>query len=405
MNLWKNKFIKGVLFLLIFGIVSAGCFVGISYMLNMEEEKEFDLRNSIVTKDSYEQDAGKNDKPVDEAFDKEVGNNTLAAGDVYISDVIEFVMPSIVSITSKSTIINEDFFFGRDERETVSIGSGIIISYNNQEVLIATNNHVVEDSEEIAITFYDDSIVYGNVKGADSHSDLAVVSVNKADMDKSTLEGIRVASLSDSDKLRVGESVVAVGNAMGYGNSVTVGILSAKNREIDISDGSMKLLQTDAAINPGNSGGALINLKGEVIGINSVKYVSAYAERMGYAIPINTAIPILNELINYEEVNEEDRGYLGIIGRDVTDLFAIQYKAPYGVYVYEISEDSPALDAGMYTGDIIVEFNGRTVENMEEISNMLKYRRAGDVCKIKLYRFEQGKYKEYDVEVELSKKK
>lgn len=389
-----KSLVKGCLLIVLFVSVGIASYMIIRECLNSyNDEIEFDLKNSMYTEtmDDYIEHS-KNDS-LEQLDNKQVT----------VSDVVDNVLPSIVSITAKTTYVTEDLFFGNYETESVQAGSGIIISHNSQEVLIATNNHVVENNAEITVTFFDDSIVYGKLKGADESTDLAVICVNKEDISINTFEAIKVASLGDADKLRVGESVIAVGNAMGYGNSVTTGIISAKDREIDITDaGNMKLLQTDAAINPGNSGGALINLRGEVIGINSIKYVSANTEKVGYAIPINTAVPILNELINYEEVNEADRGYLGITGRDITDIFAIRYGAPYGVYIYEMDDKSPAKEAGLITGDIITSFNGKKVTSMDEISNMLKYKRAGDICKVKIRRLEQGEYVEYNFEVELT---
>ncbi len=393
---YMKRFLKGSLCLILFigvGIVSfmlvKGC------LINDKSEEDFDLKNSFFSEESVD-----NDEKIDNA-----SNGAPNSEAHTISDVVDNVMPSIVAITSKSTYTANDIFFGKYETESIQAGSGIIISYNNQSILVVTNNHVVENSDDITITFFDDSIVRGSVKGADAVTDLAVISINKEDVSEDTFEKIRVASLGNTEGLRVGETVIAVGNAMGYGNSVTIGILSAKDREIDLTDNaSMKLLQTDAAINPGNSGGALINLKGEVIGINSIKYVSTDTERVGYAIPIDIAVPILNELINYEEINEEDRGYLGITGRDVTDAFAIRFDAPYGVYVYEVDEDSPAQKAEVLTGDIIVAFNGRKITKMNEMSDILKYKRAGDVCKLDIYRFKSGEYVKMTIEVELGKK-
>ncbi len=396
-----KKALKGLMFAVLFLVIAVVMFCLINgFPEKKEEDNDFELKDSIYTQ-SNEEDMTNKDRSEDSIEPHDI----KIEGTTQISDVVKNVMPSIVSITVKQTVIADSFFYGRYETETISVGSGIIISYNNQEILISTNNHVVSDGKEMVIKFYDGSTANGKVKGADWASDLAVISVNKSDLSIETLKSIKVASLGDVKSLRVGESVIAVGNAMGYGNSVTTGILSAKDREIDITDmESMKLLQTDAAINPGNSGGALINLKGEVIGINSVKYVSTDTERVGYAIPIDKAIPILNDLINYEEINEEDRGYLGITGKDVNESFSVQYSAPYGVYVYEIEKDSPADKAGLETGDIITSFNGREVKSMEEISDILKYKRVGDVCKTTVSRFEKGEYKEYQFEIELSKK-
>lgn len=396
------KLFRGCVLVIVFvsiGVITA-LLVG-KNLLENHENKDFDLKDSLDF--SYVQE--QNDKNASSDIMEDTYYNKDNT-EVTVSDIIDNVMPGIVAITSKNVIVEDSLFFGSFETESVSVGSGIIISYNNHEVLIATNYHVIENSSDITVTFFDEEIVTGQVKGEDKASDLAVLSVKKADIPTETIKEIRVAALGDAQKLRVGETVIAVGNAMGYGNSVTVGILSAKDREIDISDSKvMKLLQTDAAINPGNSGGALINLKGEVIGINSIKYVSAYTERVGYAIPIDTAIPILNELINYDEVNEEDRGYLGFTGRDIDDTFASRFDAPYGVYVYEVEEDSPAMKSGLLTGDIIVSFNGVEVRTMEEIYDILKYKRVGDVCTLDIYRFEKGKYIPRKIEVELGEKR
>ena len=389
-----KKFLKGFICVLLFVIVGITSFALVrEYLDDKEEVDDFELRDSLPldlteeTQNEYTED--------DEQQDKK---------EYTISDVVDNVMPSIVTITSKGTYTTGDFFFGQQEAQYVQAGSGIIISYNDQSVMIITNYHVVENSDEIRVTFFDDSIVRGKIKGSDKSSDLAIISVNVNDMPLETVHKIRVASLGSTQNLRVGETVIAVGNAMGDGNSVTIGILSAKDRELELTDNaSMKLLQTDAAINPGNSGGALLNLRGEVIGINSIKYVSTYAERVGYAIPIDTAVPIINEIINYEEINKEDRGYMGITGKDVTDEFAKRNNAPYGVYVYEVGEDSPAQKAGILEGDIIVAINGRRITSMEAVSDMLKYKRVGDICKLTIHRFEQGRYVEYIIEVELGK--
>ena len=396
------KLLRGCVLLVLF--ITVGVFVALlvgKSLVGDCEEKDFDLKDNLDF--SYVQE--QNDKDTTSNITDDTNNNEDNT-EVTVSDIIDNVMPGIVAITSKNVRVEDSLFFGSFETESVSVGSGIIISYNSHEILIATNYHVIESSSDITVTFFDEEIVTGQVKGEDKSSDLAVISVKKADIPTETIQKIRVAALGDTSKLRVGETVIAVGNAMGYGNSVTTGILSAKDREIDISDSKvMKLLQTDAAINPGNSGGALINLKGEVIGINSIKYVSAYTERVGYAIPIDTAIPILNELINYDEVNEEDRGYLGFTGRDVNDGFASRFGAPYGVYVYEIEEDSPAMESGLLTGDIIVSFNGVEVKTTDEIYDILKYKRVGDVCTLDIYRFEKGKYVSKKIEVELGEKR
>lgn len=393
------RLLRGSVLLILFACVGVFSAFLMSKVLTQDDEDDFDLKDNLSFTQVSEQ--------VDDDTTSESGESIKNAEDkteVTVSDIIDNVMPGIVAITSKNIKVEDSLFFGSFETESVSAGSGIIISYNNQEILIATNNHVVENSSDITVTFFDDEIVHGQVKGADRGSDLAVISVKKIEIPTKTLRRIKVAALGDTKKLRVGETVIAVGNALGYGNSVTTGILSAKDREVDISESKvMKLLQTDAAINPGNSGGALVNLKGEVIGINSIKYVSAYTEKVGYAIPIDSAIPILNELINYEEINEKDRGYIGFVGRDVDDMFALRFDAPYGVYVYEIEDDSPASKGGLLTGDIIVCINGVDIRTMDDIYNILKYKRVGDICTLDIYRFEKGKYVPKQIRIELGK--
>ncbi|HEX3077035.1 MAG TPA: trypsin-like peptidase domain-containing protein [Lachnospiraceae bacterium] len=239
-----------------------------------------------------------------------------------VSGVVENAMPSIVSIQVKSTVETSDMFGRVYSQEASGSGSGIIIGQNDSEVLIATNNHVVADATAVEITFNDETTATAEVKGTDSGADLAVVSVPLDSLTEDTKSSIKVATLGDSDDVKVGEMAIAIGNALGYGQSITVGYVSAKDREVATEDYSMKLLQTDAAINPGNSGGALLNSKGEVIGINSVKYSSEEVEGMGYAIPITYAIPIINDLMSQEDIPENEQAFLGIKGQDVTEEIA-----------------------------------------------------------------------------------
>lgn len=315
-----------------------------------------------------------------------------------IADVVENVMPSIVSISC--TVSQQYNFFGRSYSEDAEgSGSGIIIGQNDKQVLIATNNHVIDGASTVVITFNDEEEVKAEIKGTDSSNDLAVVAVDISDMKESTKKAIKVASLGKSENCKVGETAVAIGNALGYGQSVTVGVISALNREVSSEDYTMSLIQTDAAINPGNSGGALINAKGEVIGINSVKYVSEDTEGMGYAIPITEAISILNDLMNYEEIPEAERAYLGIIGYDIDETFSQRSNVPQGVYIQKVSSKSPATKAGLKVGDVIVKFAGKKVATMENIQNIMKNKKGGEKAEVVVKRAVNGQYEEKTITV------
>lgn len=321
------------------------------------------------------------------------------------ADVVEEVMPSLVCITNTSVQTVRSWFQSY-EQEVSGSGSGIIIGQTDDEILIATNNHVIEGAKELTVAFNDKTAASATVKGADSAADLAVVSVKVADLEGDTLNNIKVAALGSSDDLRVGEAVIAIGNALGYGQSFSGGYISALDREVDVEDNSMTLLQTDAAINPGNSGGALLNAKGEVIGINTVKYVDSTVEGMGYAIPISTAIPIINDLMNQEVIEESEQGYLGIQGNDITDEYATSFNMPNGVYVVKIVEDSPADSCGLKAGDIITKFAGRDVNSMEALQNILTGKKAGEEVEMVVQRnTEKGEYEEVTLTVTLGAKK
>jgi serine protease Do len=329
-------------------------------------------------------------------------STTSSATDV--SEVVENVMPSIVSIDSTMTVQQQDMFGRLYNQEATGSGSGIIIGQNDNEVLIVTNNHVVSGATSVAITFSDESTANATVKGTDSGADLAVVSVPLSSLSDSTKNTIRVATLGDSDNVKVGEMAIAIGNALGYGQSVTVGYISAKDREVATEDYTMKLLQTDAAINPGNSGGALLDSQGRVIGINSVKYASEEVESMGYAIPITYAIPIINDLMSKEDISEDEQAYLGITGQDVSDTISERYGMPIGVYVGQVSENSPASEAGIQSGDVITSFNNREVKTMSQLQELLSNRKAGETVKIVVNRLVDGKYQEKTLSVTLGSK-
>lgn len=329
-----------------------------------------------------------------------------------VSQVVEEAMPAVVAVASTAVYQMPDFGFGwffgggSQSYEVPSSGSGIIIGENDTELLIVTNNHVVQDTVSLKITFVDDTAVDAAVKGTDPDTDLAVISVPLDQIPQETKEKIAVARLGDSDGLKVGQGVIAIGNALGYGQSVTVGYVSALNREIKTSDGNTRvLLQTDAAINPGNSGGALLNMKGEVIGINAAKYSSTEVEGIGYAIPVSGVQDILDELMNRKtrsEVAEEKRGYLGIQGTTVDEDAAAAFGMPKGVYVYKILKDGAAADSQLREKDIITKLDGMTVKSMLELQKFLKGYETGETIELLVQRQEDGQYKEIQIPVTLT---
>lgn len=329
-----------------------------------------------------------------------------------VSQVVEEAMPAVVAVASTAVYQMPDFGFGwffgggSQSYEVPSSGSGIIIGENDTELLIVTNNHVVQDTVSLKITFVDDTAVDAVIKGTDTDTDLAVISVPLDQIPQETKEKIAVARLGDSDGLKVGQGVIAIGNALGYGQSVTVGYVSALNREIKTSDGNTRvLLQTDAAINPGNSGGALLNMKGEVIGINAAKYSSTEVEGIGYAIPVSGVQEILDELMNRKtrsEVAEEKRGYLGIQGTTVDEDAAAAFGMPKGVYVYKILKDGAAADSQLREKDIITKLDGMTVKSMQELQKLLKGYEAGETIELLVQRQEDGQYKEIQIPVTLT---
>lgn len=320
-----------------------------------------------------------------------------------VSQIVESAMPSIVSITNMSVQEVQNFFGQTQQEESTSLGSGIIIDQSDSELLIVTNNHVVEGADTLTVTFVDNESVEANIKGTDSARDLAVVAVPVDSIKDSTMDEISIASLGDSDELQVGEPAIAIGNALGYGQSVTTGIISATDRELDGFDG--KLIQTDAAINPGNSGGALLNANGQVVGINTAKINSSVAEGMGYAIPISDASDIITSLMNQEtktKVSEEEQGYLGITGVDVSDDSSEMYNMPTGVYIREVSKGSGAEQAGLAQGNIITAINGTTVDSMSTLKEQLTYYKVGETVELTVQvAANDGSYQEQTVSVTL----
>lgn len=314
-------------------------------------------------------------------------------------------MPSIVSITNLSLQEVQSFFGGSYAQEIQSSGSGIIIGQNETELLLVTNNHVIEGSNTLTVSFVDETSVKAYVKGTDSEKDLAVIAVSLEDISDDTMEEIAVATLGDSSALKVGEPAIAIGNALGYGQSVTTGIVSATQRALggnseENVNNSVQYVQTDAAINPGNSGGALLNINGEVIGINTVKVNADAVEGMGYAIPVSDVSDIITALMNKTtrtKVDEEERGYIGIEGLDVNSQSAQLYSMPTGVFVSKVMEGGAAEKAGITKGNIITKFDGTRVESMEALKSQLEYYKAGETVEVTIQ--VPGRNGEYSEEV------
>ena len=339
-------------------------------------------------------------------------NNKIKEG-IYITDVsevVENVMPSIVAITSKTLVSNGMFgfnFYGNDKYQE-GAGSGIIVSKTNDELLILTNNHVVENTSELSVKFINDKAVDATIKGTAPKRDLAIISVKLNNLDSATLSAIKLATVGDSNELKVGNGVIAIGNALGYGQSVTTGVVSALNRSIKIDNNTNKMIQIDAAINGGNSGGALLNSKGEVVGINSAKYSSngssteASIEGMGFAIPISDVKDLITDLMNGKEVNESNGPVLGVAGNMTTDIYGSYYNVPVGFYISDITKGSGAEKAGLEIGNIITEIESKPVTEFSVLSDILSTKKAGDKVTLKIKYVSGREYKEKTVKVTLS---
>jgi serine protease Do len=384
-----------------FGLIAGAAFQGYYTLAWPEDSKlgESGSENNIKIEEISQ-----------DAASKDTINTVKSDSDTVVTDVsgvVASVMPSIVAINSKATMTTQDFFGREFSQESEGSGSGIIISQNGSELLIVTNNHVVEGATEIEIVFSDETKASATVKGSESNADLAVLTVDISSLSKETASTIKVATLGNSGEMVPGEMVIAIGNALGYGQSVTVGYVSAVNREVTIDNQTMTLLQTDAAINPGNSGGALINTSGQVIGINSVKFASEDVEGMGYAIPISDAVPMINELMNREAVAAEDQGFLGIdssTAQEVNEIYAERFNMPIGVYINDVVAGSPAEAAGLMQGDIITGLDGSKIETIEDLKNALSYKKAGQKVKVKIQVMDGGSYEEKELEVTLGVK-
>ena len=323
-----------------------------------------------------------------------------------VSDIVEEVMPSIVAITSK-TLVKSGMFgpFSNQEQYSEGAGSGIIVSKTDDELLILTNNHVVENAEELSVQFVNEKSVDAKVKGTSPRRDVAVITVNLKDLDAATAESIKIATLGDSKELKVGNGIIAIGNALGYGQSVTTGVVSALDREVEVDDTKTKMIQIDAAINGGNSGGALLNSRGEVVGINSVKYsqeatsTQASVEGMGFAIPITDVKEIIESLMNGEDISNAT---MGVEGYMITEEQSEAYHMPVGFYISRIVEDSGADKANLEIGNIITKVEGKEVKEFSDITSVIYEKKKGDTIKITINYISGRSYKEKDVEVTLS---
>lgn len=331
-----------------------------------------------------------------------------------VAQVADNAMPSVVTISTMSVEEMRSFFGGTQQYEVEGAGTGVIIGENDTELLIATNNHVVEGASSLSVGFIDESTVSAEIKGTDAENDLAVISVKLSDISTDTMNQIKIASIGDSDELQLGEQVVAIGNALGYGQSVTSGYVSALNRDLSLTDesgntiNSTGLIQTDAAINPGNSGGALLNMNGELIGINEAKSGTTSSgttvDNIGFAIPINKAQESLQNLMNQEtreKVSEDQASYIGIQGASVSSDEQEKFSIPAGVVVASVVEDGPAAQAGIQEGDIITELDGRSVSSIEGLQDTLQYYAAGETVDIVVQRADNGSYQEQTLSITL----
>lgn len=397
----KHKFMKKVASVILsgtlFGVVAASVFTGVTHLTGATLNQKGTMKETMHTPVTLQTTAANHNGNVDSLS-------------LDVTDIVESTMPSIVAITNKSVKEVQSYFsmFGRGsgthQQEVESRGSGIIISQNEEELLIVTNNHVISDAQTISVCFIDNQVYEAVVKGTDGQNDLAVIAVKLADISADTKNQIKVIQVGDSETMKVGQQVIAIGNALGYGQSVTTGIVSALDRQVEGSESENGFIQTDAAINPGNSGGALLNMNGELIGINSAKLASTEIEGMGYAIPLNTASPILEELMNREtrtQVSANQAASLGISGQTVDRAIAEAYGIPMGVYIGEVQKGSAAANAGLRAGCVITKFDGTSVNTIEELKQLLTYYAAGETVQLTVKIANQGNYEAYEVSVTL----
>ena len=379
---------------LAFGVLASTAFQGSNYLYNKAnggtvtatDKAELNIASAVSSRST-------------DAADTDTDSNAS------VSAIAEAAMPSLVAITNKSVQEMQSMFGQTQAYESESSGSGIIIGKTDTELLMVTNNHVVSGAQDLSVGFVDESVAEAAVKGTDADHDIAVIAVKLSDLSEDTLSAIKVIEIGSSSNLEVGEQVVAIGNALGYGQSVTTGIVSALNREVTIDNTANTLIQTDAAINPGNSGGALLNMSGQLVGINSAKYSDTSVEGMGYAIPVDDVVDIIENLMNRqvrtEKAAEGERGFLGISGQDVTSEVSQAYDMPKGVYITSVETGSAAEQVGLQKGDIITKFDGTSVSALADLKEQLAYYKTGEQVEITYSTRENGQYAEKTATVTL----
>lgn len=380
---------------LLFGVVSGGTMYGVNRAANTLLPYQSSQVNETIGQTTQ----------IPAANTSTTSSNGVVIEDV--SAIVDATLPSVVSITNTQVYQSNTWFGQSQTYEVPSSGSGIIAGQNDSELLIVTNNHVVSDSERLTVTFADESTADAAIKGTDSEADLAVIAVPLDKVSADTKGKIKAATLGDSDSLKMGQGVIAIGNALGLGQSVTVGHVSALNREIKVDDATKTVIQTDAAINPGNSGGALLNSKGEVIGINEAKYADTSVEGVGYAIPISKAKDIIDDLMTRTTkiaVSESEQGYLGIQLRNIDESMAKMYGMPQGVYVYKIMEDSAAAGSDLHEKDIITKLDGEKISNYADLAKLLTYYKSGDTVTLTVQSLVNGSYQEREVQLTLKQR-
>lgn len=408
---WK-KAVAAIVVGVLLGGSAAGAFYGVYKIAGLDDAVETISGAGDVVDEINKAKKTTADKSSSEK--EEVRETVVSSSDgsLSVSDVVDDVMPSVVAITNEVMVKGQTWWGQPIEQTGESAGSGIIVGENDDEYLIVTNQHVIDDASSLSVQFVDESTAEANLKGEDEAADIAVIAVAKSDLDDDTLDAIKVARLGDSDKLVVGQQVIAIGNAMGYGQSTTTGIISALGREAEFDTGSHELIQTDAAINPGNSGGALLNMDGELIGINEAKAGQVLSngtivEGMGYAIPISTVEPLIDELMTKEtktKASKDNQSYLGIGGVDVTEDVASNYDIPEGIYVAQVEPGSAADKAGLTRGDVITEFDGQSVSSMEDLKDLMLYYEAGETVDLTVKVQSDKGYKEETISVTLDKR-
>ncbi len=391
-----GRFVRLIAKALCFGVIAALAFIGVQQLVRVIDPNSPAILSNLT-------DSSASDTAYQIGYTSQGTVTTKNRSE--ISNIIDKTIPSIVSINC--TVTQTSDWFGQEySQEVQGSGSGFVVNKTEKELLIATNNHVVEGAQKIMVTFIDGEQAEAVIKGTDATADLAVISIDLSTIKKSTLDKISIAKIGNSDQVKVGEIAIAIGNALGYGQSVTVGYISAKDREVEVSNGyngtkTMVLLQTDAAINPGNSGGALLNANGEVIGINTVKYASTEVEGIGYAIPISKATSIINELMTREILAEKDQGFLGIGGTDVTEDVAKFYNMPIGVYISEVAKGGAAEKAGLLANDIITKVDSIEITAISQLRDYVTSKRVGTEVTVTYMRKSSGEYKESKVKVKL----